>query len=74
MSDTPSINGWKPPVVYDPVTGNARIASQQDFDRLTMIAEAYKALLKKMRDATQDHETLKARVEGMPTDGVHHGY
>jgi hypothetical protein len=73
MSDTPSINGWKPPVVYDPA-GNARIASQQDFDRLTMIAEAYKALLKKMRDATQDHETLKARVEGVPAEGVHHGY
>ncbi|HXI78379.1 MAG TPA: hypothetical protein VNH21_14655 [Steroidobacteraceae bacterium] len=63
MEETPpSINGWTPPVVQDDYSGRSRIATQQDFDELTMIANAYRALRKKLLDAEQDHKTLQAQI------------
>lgn len=34
MEDTPSINGWKPPVVYDIAEDMSRIATQDDIDKM----------------------------------------
>lgn len=34
MEDTPSINGWTPPVVYDVLTDSYRVATQDDINRM----------------------------------------
>ena len=52
-----TINGWKPPVMYDVTLDNYRIVTQGDVDRFLMLVGVYGTLcrsiddLKKQRDA-----------------------
>ena len=48
MSET--INGWAPPVIYDIVAEEKRIATQEDIDRLEAVAQDYGRLCHKLRE------------------------
>lgn len=52
------IQGWKPPVIYDPVDGKTRIVTQADVDRLVLIERAYR------RAAMVVHETFRDLSNG----------
>lgn len=39
--ETPAINGWKPPVIYDMGADRYRVATQEDVDSLLAVHKAY---------------------------------
>jgi len=54
------INGWSPPLVYDVTIGNKRIATQEDVDRLELIAHLYHQLRGTLNNELSGHDQIFA--------------
>lgn len=68
---TESIQGWKPPVIYDVSIDATRIATQGDINALTMVSRAYANLLVTLKQIDRDNIALAASLKemaGRPND------
>lgn len=62
MEDTPSINGWKPPVVYDLANDAYRIATQEDINSMQIMLQLYGQFFGDTKRAVERIESERPRT------------